>query len=81
MEIGTTNADSELIAAMEECQQFTRDWQNLDKSLVDLVTLLKNRLTFILHEITDESVGYSVFEVLNSLSLDVSSFDFASKAC
>ena len=70
-----TIADRELLAAMEECEQFVTRWQNDDNSLVELVTLLKNRLTFILHEISDESLVYTVFEVLNSRGLDVSWFD------
>lgn len=70
-----TVADYELLAAMEECEQFVTRWQTADNSLVELVTLLKNRLTFILHEISDESLVYTVFEVLNSRGLDVSWFD------
>ncbi len=70
-----TIADYELLAAMEECEQFVDSWQESGISLVDLVTLLKNRLTFILHEISDESLVYTVFEVLNSRGLDVSWFD------
>ena len=60
---------------MEECEQFVDSWQDAGISLVKLVTLLKNRLTFILHEISDESLVYTVFEVLNSRGLDVSWFD------
>ena len=70
-----TIANLELLAAMEECEQFVADWQSANNSFVDLVTLLKNRLTFILHEISDESLVYTVFEVLNSRGLDVSWFD------
>ena len=70
-----TVADYELLAAIEECEQFVTRWQTADNSLVELVTLLKNRLTFILHEISDESLVYTVFEVLNSRGLDVSWFD------
>ncbi len=70
-----TIADRELLAAMEECEQFVTEWRMSDKSLVELVTLLKNHLTFILHEINDESLVYTVFEVLNSRGLDVSWFD------
>ena len=70
-----TIADYELLSAMEECEQFVESWQDAEISLVDLVTLLKNRLTFILHEISNESLVYTVFEVLNSRGLDVSWFD------
>ena len=71
----TTIANKELLGAMEECEQFVSDWQSADISLVELVTLLKNRLTFVLHEISDESLVYTVFEVLNSRGLDVTWLD------
>ena len=71
----TTIADRELLAAMEDCEQFVNQWRLANHSLIDLITLIKNRLTFILHEIGDESVVYTVFEVLNSRGLDVSWFD------
>jgi hypothetical protein len=37
--------------------------------------LLKNRLTFIFHEIDDEAAVYTVFEVLNSRGLEVAWLD------
>ena len=70
-----TIADRELLSAMEDCEQFVADWQHNGKPLESLVTLLRNRLTFIFHEISDEALVYTVFEVLNSRGLDVSSFD------
>lgn len=70
-----TLADGELLAAIEECEQFVTDWRTTGNSLVDLVALLKNRLTFIFHEIGDEALVYTVFEVLNSRGLDVPWFD------
>ena len=59
---------------MSECERFVNDWKQ-ERSLPDLVSLLKNKLTFILHEIDDEALVYTVFEVLNSRGLDVSWFD------
>ena len=70
-----TIADRELLAAMEDCEQFVANWQRDNKPLETLVTLLRNRLTFIFHEISDEGLVYTVFEVLNSRGLAVSSFD------
>ena len=69
-----TLADRELLSAMEDCERFVENWQS-SNSLKDLVILLKNRLTFILHEIDDEAQVYTVFEVLNSRGLEVSWFD------
>lgn len=70
----TTLADRELLSAIEECERFIVEWQR-DYSLVDLVALVKNKLTFIFYEIGDEALVYTVFEVLNSRGLEVSWFD------
>ena len=70
-----TLADRELLTAMSECEQFVDAWKTKGLSLPGLVGHLKNKLTFILHEISDEALVYTVFEVLNSRGLDVSWFD------
>ena len=69
-----TLADRELLKAMTECELFVARWGQR-QSLSDLVALLKNRLTFIFHEIADEATVYTVLEVLNSRGLEVSWFD------
>ena len=73
--VAVTHADRELIKTMEECEEFVTAWRKQIGSLLDLLSLLKNRLTFVFHEIGDESVVYTVFEVLNSRGLEVSWFD------
>jgi hypothetical protein len=70
-----THADHELLTAIEECEKFVAEWRKEKGSLLELLSLLKNRLTFVFHEIGDESVVYTVFEVLNSRGLEVSWFD------
>ena len=70
-----TLAQRSILSAMEECEAFVNEWQNRSLTVADLVTHLKSHLTFILHEISDESLVYTVFEVLNSRGLDVSWFD------
>ena len=52
---------------MHECQAFVHGWSDL----IQLTGIVKNRLTFIFHEIDDEATVYSVFEVLNSRGLSV----------
>ena len=74
-ESAKTLADRELVSAMEECEKFVSDWESNGDSLTDLVSLLKNRLTFVFHEISDEALVYTVFEVLNTWGLEVSWFD------
>ena len=66
-----TLADRELLTAMHECEEFADDWGNRVGPLEELVSHLKNRLSFILHEIDEEAIVYTVFEVLNSRGLDV----------
>ena len=70
-----TLADRELLLAMTECEEFVASWTKNESTLSDLFDCVKNRLTFILHEIDDEALVYSVFEVLNSRGLEVSWFD------
>ena len=71
-----TAADRNLLEAMEECERFVDEWEARGRgALIDLLDLLKNRLTLILHEIEDEGLVYTVFEVLNSRGLDVTWFD------
>lgn len=60
-----TIADRELLSAIQECKKFAENWQK-SGALIDLVALIKNRLSFILHEVSDEKLVYTVFEVLNS---------------
>ncbi|MGO9128238.1 MAG: DUF262 domain-containing protein [Bryobacteraceae bacterium] len=67
-------ADRDLANAIAECERFVSSWK---ASLLDLAMMLKNRLTFIFHEINDESAVYTVFEVLNSRGLEVAWLDRA----
>lgn len=69
-----TIADRELLKAIEECEEFAREWQQQGR-LNDLVALLRNRLEFIFHETPNEALVYTVFEVLNSRGLPVSWVD------
>ena len=68
-------ADRNILQCMTDCEQFVGEWRGNGRSTADLVSLMKNKLTFILHEINEEALVYSVFEVLNSRGLDVSWFD------
>ncbi len=70
-----TLADRQLLRAIRECEEYVTEWQAGGHSLPELVGHLKNRLTFVFHEIGDEALVYSVFEVLNSRGLEVSWFD------
>lgn len=70
-----TIADRHLLAAIKECKGFVENWPQDARNLLDLLALVKDRLTFILHEIADEKTVYTVFEVLNSRGIAVSWLD------
>lgn len=74
-ETAKTIADREILRCIQDCTNFVAAWKAKPSPLWDLVTLLKNRLFFLLHEIDDEKSVYTVFEVLNSRGLDVSWID------
>lgn len=66
-----TLADRELLSAIHECESFVDGWDDR----IELLSIVKNQLTFIFHEIEDEAAVYTVFEVLNNRGLQVSSLD------
>lgn len=63
----TTLAGRALAAAIDECEEFVAGYGDI----IELVSVLKNRLTFVFHQIEDEAAVYTVFEVLNSRGLPV----------
>ena len=70
-----TSADRNLLDAMDSCEEFVQQWKNDGSDLVELAAHINNNLKFIYHEIDDEYLVYSAFEVLNSRGLEVSWFD------
>ena len=66
------SSDRNLSDAIYEMESFAN--KNKDK-LLDLLKIIKNRLTFVYYQIEDERVVYSVFEVLNSRGLPVDWLD------
>ena len=74
-DVAKTIADRQLLLAMKECDSFVDKWTDEGRTLAQLVSLIRNRLTFVFHEVAEESLVYTVFEVLNSRGLEVSWFD------
>lgn len=71
-----TAADQNLADAVAECEDFVEHWvTESNRDLIELLAIIRNRLTVIFHEIEDEALVYTVFEVLNSRGLDVTWFD------
>ena len=66
-----TLADRELLTAIRQCESFVDKW----KDPIKLLRVVKHQLKFIFHEIGDQSVVYTVFEVLNNRGLRVSWLD------
>ena len=75
-DVVVTTADRNLLDAIGECEEFVKRWTAGKKeSVIGLLGLVKNQLSVIFHEIEDEGLVYTVFEVLNSRGLDVTWFD------
>ena len=70
-----TSADYNLLEAIDDCEKFVEQWKKNGNSLIELALHIRYKLKFVYHEIDDESLVYSVFEVLNSRGLVVSWFD------
>jgi uncharacterized protein with ParB-like and HNH nuclease domain len=52
-------------------KNFVADWASKNNDLVHLLKIVLNRLGFVFYPLQDESIVYTVFEVLNSRGLDV----------
>jgi hypothetical protein len=65
-------ADQNITDAIRESEAFVENWRKGGKSLIDLISIICNRLWVLFHSVEDESIVYRVFEVLNSRGLDVS---------
>lgn len=67
----TTLADRELLKAIEDCESFLKEWNDL----IELLEIIKHNLTFVYYEIDYKPAVYTVFETLNDRGLDVSWLD------
>ncbi|PIP98807.1 MAG: hypothetical protein COZ36_06680 [Piscirickettsiaceae bacterium CG_4_10_14_3_um_filter_44_349] len=65
-----SQADQNLVDGIFEVQAFLQEWtEATGADLLSLLANIKNRLVFLYHEINDEKLVYTVFEVLNSRGL------------
>lgn len=72
----TSQADANIIAGIKSVQEFILRWkQDTQCSEVELLALIKNRLRFIYHQLDQERLVYTVFEVLNARGLEVAWLD------
>ena len=70
-----TTADQNIADAISECEVFVSGWKSSEKSLIELISIIRHRLWAIFHTVDDEGLVYRVFEVLNSRGLDVAFID------
>ncbi|WP_028695062.1 DUF262 domain-containing protein [Pseudomonas cremoricolorata] len=70
-----TAADQNLVDAVHDCEGFVSRWLARGNTIFELLVTIRNKLTIIYHEISDEATVYRVFEVLNSRGLDVKWID------
>lgn len=71
-----TLAEKNLYGLFKECKKFIKTWKtNVNTSVIELLSVIYNRLSFILYQLEDEAIVYRVFEVLNSRGLDVNWLD------
>lgn len=70
-----TLAEKNLYTLFKDCEKFVKHWKAKIHTLIRLLYVVKNQLEFILHQIDDEAVVYTVFEVLNSRGLEVNWLD------
>lgn len=75
-----TYAEKNLVNAFNDCGKFVNDCEHIfgdngKNGVMELLTLVMNRLYFLLHILEDESIVYTLFEVLNSRGLEVDWLD------
>lgn len=75
-----TYADRNLRDAIHDCERFVDDWLEEESNLMGLLRLLRNRLGFVVYDTDDNTIVYSVFEVLNSRGLEVDWLDKSKSA-
>lgn len=69
-----TDGDKNLVDAFSDCERFVDEWHET-RDIRELVRLVKNKIGVVFYAVTDESVVYTVFEVLNSRGLVVDWLD------
>ena len=74
-ESAETSAEKNLLDAIKECTDFISGYNSDQKSLLDLLDHIKNKILFVYQELADERLAYYVFEGLNNRGLKVSKFD------
>lgn len=69
------HADFHLKHAIDQCRSFVKKWSQNPAELMSLLTMVLHRLGFVAYDIEDETLVYTIFEVLNSRGLDVDWLD------
>lgn len=67
-------SDDNIANAITDCMEFIEKWSRT-RSVESLMSLVLQRLDFVVHDTEDSRAVYTVFEVLNSRGLDVDWLD------
>jgi hypothetical protein len=70
-----THADRTLRDGIVQTEKFVENWGAEDKSYLELLRLVTNRLGFVVYDTEDRHSVYTIFEVLNSRGLEVDWLD------
>jgi len=70
-----THADRNFLNAVREINKFIAKWEKANRTLMDLLRLIRNRIGFVVYDTEDKYDVYTVFECLNSRGLTVDWLD------
>lgn len=72
-----THADRNFADALKEIRAFIDRWQKEERTLLDLLRIIRNRIGFVVYDTEESHAVYTVFECLNSRGLEVDWLDKA----
>ena len=70
-----THADENINSAIQDIEEFLEDWKKENRTLEELLTLIRNRIGFVVYDTEEKHAVYTLFECLNSRGLVVDWLD------
>lgn len=70
-----THADTNLLNAIKETEEFLDNWEQANRSYMDLLSIVRNRIGFVIYDTEESHAVYTIFECLNSRGLAVDWLD------
>lgn len=59
--VAATSADQNIVDAIAECEAFVTHWKSSVGSLVELISIIRHRLSAVFHIVDDEGLVYRVY--------------------